>query len=237
MRTTIPSKRGSLHAEAAENPPPLFRIRAFPGILAPMMRIVCLDLEGVLVPEIWIEFSKATGIPELSRTTRDEPDYDKLMRFRIDLLERHHLKLADIQRVIGTMEPLPGALDFVRSLRERTQLIILSDTFSQFASPLMAKLGYPTLFCNSLEIAADGAVAGYTLRQKDGKRKSVEALKTLNMRVFAAGDSYNDLAMITAADSGALFRAPPAIREQHPDVSAVEDYRGLLALVDAFLAD
>ncbi len=222
---------------SGEKAPPLFRIRAFPGILAPMMRIVCLDLEGVLVPEIWIEFSKATGIPELSRTTRDEPDYDKLMRFRIDLLERHRLKLADIQRVIGTMDPLPGALDFVRSLRERTQLIILSDTFSQFAAPLMAKLGYPTLFCNSLEIAPDGSVAGYALRQKDGKRKSVEALKTLNMRVFAAGDSYNDLNMIKAADSGGLFRAPSAIVRQHPEVPAVDGYEDLLGLVDAFLAD
>lgn len=201
------------------------------------MRIVCLDLEGVLVPEIWIEFSKATGIPELSRTTRDEPDYDKLMRFRIDLLEKHGLKLADIQRVIGTMAPLPGALDFVGELRKRTQLIILSDTFSQFAAPLMAKLGYPTLFCNSLEISAEGAVAGYKLRQKDGKRKSVEALKTLNMTVFAAGDSYNDLNMIKVADSGALFRAPAAIVRQHPEVPAVEDYAGLLALVDAFLSD
>lgn len=201
------------------------------------MRIVCLDLEGVLVPEIWIEFSKATGIPELSRTTRDEPDYDKLMRFRIDLLEKHGLKLADIQRAIGTMAPLPGALDFVGELRKRTQLIILSDTFSQFAAPLMAKLGYPTLFCNSLEISVDGAVSGYKLRQKDGKRKSVEAFKTLNMTVFAAGDSYNDLNMIKVADSGALFRAPAAIVEQHPEVPAVEDYTGLLALVDAFLAD
>jgi phosphoserine/homoserine phosphotransferase len=200
------------------------------------MRIVCLDLEGVLVPEIWIEFSKATGIPELSRTTRDEPDYDKLMRFRLDLLAKRGLKLADIQRVISSMDVLPGALDFVRSLRERTQLIILSDTFSQFAAPLMAKLGYPTLFCNSLEVAPDGAVAGYRLRQKDGKRKSVEALKTLNMRVFAAGDSYNDLAMIGAADSGALFRAPASIKEQHPEIRSVEDYAGLLALVDAFLA-
>lgn len=200
------------------------------------MRIVCLDLEGVLVPEIWIEFSKATGIPELSRTTRDEPDYDKLMRFRIDLLAERGLKLADIQRVIGSMDVLPGALDFVRALRERTQLIILSDTFSQFAAPLMAKLGYPTLFCNSLEIAQDGAVAGYQLRQKDGKRKSVEALKTLNMAVFAAGDSYNDLAMIKSADDGALFRAPPAIKAQHPEVHSVEEYADLLAHVDAFLA-
>jgi phosphoserine / homoserine phosphotransferase len=200
------------------------------------MRIVCLDLEGVLVPEIWIEFSKATGIPELSRTTRDEPDYDKLMRFRLDLLDKRRLKLADIQRVISSMDVLPGALDFVRSLRERTQLIILSDTFSQFAAPLMAKLGYPTLFCNSLEVAPDGAVSGYKLRQKDGKRKSVEALKTLNMKVFAAGDSYNDLAMIGAADEGALFRAPVSIKEQHPEVRSVEDYTGLLALVDAFLA-
>lgn len=200
------------------------------------MRIVCLDLEGVLVPEIWIAFSKATGIPELSRTTRDEPDYDKLMKFRIDLLEKKGLKLADIQRVIGTMDPLPGALEFVAAVREQTQLVILSDTFSQFAQPLMRKLGWPTLFCNSLQVGSDGMITGYTLRQKDGKRKSVEALKGLNMQVFAAGDSYNDLSMIGQADAGALFRAPDAIRVAHPELPAVDEYAGLLDRILSFLA-
>jgi len=198
------------------------------------MHIVCLDLEGVLVPEIWIEFSKATGIPELKITTRDEPDYDKLMRFRIGVLASHNLKLSDIQRVIGTMDPLPGARSFMDELRSLTQVIILSDTFTQFASPLMAKLGYPTLFCNELEIGPDGAVTGYRLRQSDGKKKAVQALKTINMRVMAAGDSYNDLAMIQAADTGALFRAPDSIRAQHPEVSAYETYDELLAHAKRF---
>ena len=200
------------------------------------MHIVCLDLEGVLVPEIWIEFSKATGIPELKITTRDEPDYDKLMKFRIGVLASHNLKLSDIQRVIGTMDPLPGARSFMDELRSLTQVIILSDTFTQFASPLMAKLGYPTLFCNELEIGPDGAVTGYRLRQSDGKKKAVQALKTINMRVMAAGDSYNDLAMIQAADTGALFRAPDSIRAQHPEVSAYETYDELLAHAKRFAA-
>jgi phosphoserine/homoserine phosphotransferase len=195
-----------------------------------------LDLEGVLVPEIWIAFAEAVGLPELRRTTRDEPDYGKLMRYRIDILDRAGLKLADIQRTIGGMDPLPGALDFVAELRRRTQLIILSDTFSQFAAPLMAKLGYPTLFCNRLAVDAAGAIAGYELRQPDGKRKAVEALKTLNMGVFAAGDSYNDLAMIRAADSGALFRAPAKIKEECGALPMTESYGELLGLIDAFLA-
>jgi phosphoserine / homoserine phosphotransferase len=199
------------------------------------MHLVCLDLEGVLVPEIWISFSEATGIPEFKITTRDEPDYDKLMRFRIGLLKQHNLKLADIQRVIGGMDPLPGALEFSRGMRARTQLIILSDTFTQFAQPLMAKLGYPSLFCNTLTVDDSGAIVGYELRQKDGKRKSVEALKSLNFKVFAAGDSFNDLSMIRAADSGALFRAPQAIREQCSDVAAVDDYAGLESRIGAFI--
>ena len=200
------------------------------------MHLVCLDLEGVLVPEIWIAFSEATGIPEFRRTTRDEPDYDKLMRFRIDLLAKHNLKLADIQRVIGGVEVLPGAVDFVQALRERTQLIILSDTFEQFAGPLMAKLGYPALFCNSLETAPDGSVSGYRLRQKNGKMHAVMALKTLNFKVFAAGDSFNDLAMIGEADSGCLFRAPEAIRKDYAHLPYTDTYEGLLANIDAFLA-
>jgi phosphoserine/homoserine phosphotransferase len=199
------------------------------------MHLVCLDLEGVLVPEIWIAFSKATGLDELKITTRDEPDYDKLMKFRIGVLDRHGLKLSDIQRTIGGMDPLPGAKEFVAELRSLTQLIILSDTFTQFAQPLMAKLGYPTLFCNSLTIGRDGAITGYSLRQADGKRKSTEALKSLNFKVFAAGDSYNDLAMIRAADSGALFRAPDGIKAQCPDLPACDDYSGLMGAIKSFI--
>jgi phosphoserine phosphatase/homoserine phosphotransferase bifunctional protein len=200
------------------------------------MHLVCLDLEGVLVPEIWISFSEATGIPEFKITTRDEPDYDKLMRFRIGLLKQHNLRLADIQRVIGGMDPLAGALEFSQKLRSRTQLIILSDTFTQFAQPLMAKLGYPSLFCNTLTVDDSGAIVGYELRQKDGKRKSVEALRSLNFKVFAAGDSFNDLSMIRAADSGALFRAPQTIREQCSDVVCVDDYSGLESRIGEFVS-
>lgn len=199
------------------------------------MHIVCLDLEGVLVPEIWIAFSKATGIDELKITTRDEPDYDKLMKYRISILESHGLKLADIQRVIGGMEPLPGAREFIDGLRQISQVIILSDTFSQFAHPLMAKLGFPTLFCNRLIVGQDGAVKGYELRQADGKRKSVEALKSLNFRILAAGDSYNDLAMIRVADEGILFRAPETIKTQNPGIPSMDTYESLLAAVEAFI--
>ncbi|MCL2762371.1 MAG: bifunctional phosphoserine phosphatase/homoserine phosphotransferase ThrH [Treponema sp.] len=199
------------------------------------MRIVCLDLEGVLVPEIWIAFSEATGIPELRRTTRDEPDYDKLMRFRLDLLAEKKLKLPDIQKVIAGMEPLPGALAFTAALQERTQLIILSDTFAQFAKPLMAKLSWPTLFCNSLVIAEDGAITGYTLRQQNGKQEAVKAFKSLNMAVFAAGDSFNDLTMIREADSGCLFHAPESIKNDCPDIPCVDTYDALLEKIDTFL--
>jgi phosphoserine / homoserine phosphotransferase len=200
------------------------------------MHLVCLDLEGVLVPEIWIAFSEATGIPELRRTTRDEPDYDKLMRFRLGILKERGLRLADVQKVIGGLEVLPGALEFVQALRVRTQFVILSDTFTQFAAPLMAKLGYPTLFCNSLVVGASGSIEGFQMRQHEGKRRSVEALKSLGYRVFAAGDSYNDLLMIRAADDGCLFRAPSSIREACADLDAFEDYRALLARVEEFLA-
>jgi phosphoserine/homoserine phosphotransferase len=200
------------------------------------MRLVCLDLEGVLVPEIWIAFSEATGIPELRRTTRDEPDYDKLMRFRLDLLEKNKLKLVDIQRVISGMEPLPGAVEFTQAVRERTQLVILSDTFEQFAKPLMAKLSYPTLLCNTLVTGPDGAVTGYRLRQQNGKREAVRALKSINMEIFAAGDSFNDLAMIQAANDGCLFRAPPAIRKAHADIPCVDTFDELLAKIDRFVS-
>jgi phosphoserine/homoserine phosphotransferase len=199
------------------------------------MNVVCLDLEGVLVPEIWIAFSEATGISEFRRTTRDEPDYDKLMLFRLDLLKKNNLKLADIQKVIGCMDPLEGAKDFAVRLRERTQLIVLSDTFEEFAKPLMAKLDYPTLFINSLEISRDGMVSGYRLRQKNGKKHAVEAFKSLNMRVFAAGDSFNDLAMIQEAGSGCLFRAPEKIRNDYPSIPCVDTYAGLSEEIEKFL--
>ncbi|MDR0376730.1 MAG: bifunctional phosphoserine phosphatase/homoserine phosphotransferase ThrH [Spirochaetaceae bacterium] len=199
------------------------------------MRIVCLDLEGVLVPEIWIAFAGAVGIPEFRRTTRDEPDYDKLMAYRIGLLRNHALRLPDIQRVIGGMEPLEGAAEFARAVRERTQLIILSDTFEQFAAPLMAKLNYPTLFCNSLTTAPDGTITGYRLRQQNGKKHAVAAFKSINMKVFAAGDSFNDLAMIHEADAGCLFRPPPGIAESRPDLPRVDAFADLLARIDDFL--
>jgi phosphoserine/homoserine phosphotransferase len=199
------------------------------------MRIVCLDLEGVLVPEIWIAFSEATGIAELRRTTRDEPDYDKLMLFRLDLLKKNKLTLADIQKVISGMDVLPGASEFTRTLREKTQLIILSDTFAQFAKPLMEKLSYPTLFCNTLISDADGNITGYKLRQKNGKREAVKAFKSLNLEVFAAGDSFNDLAMIREADAGCLFRAPEKIRQENSDVPCVDTFDDLLARIDKFL--
>ena len=198
------------------------------------MNMVCLDLEGVLVPEIWIAFSEATGIPELRRTTRDEPDYDKLMNFRLDLLKKNNLKLPDIQKVISTMQPLPGALEFANTLRKKYQLVILSDTFDQFAKPLMEKLGWPSLFCNSLKISDDGTVTSYALRQQNGKKKAVEAFKTMNMRIFAAGDSFNDLAMIREAHGGCLFRAPEQIRKDCSDLKCVDAYDELLEVIESF---
>ena len=200
------------------------------------MYLVCLDLEGVLVPEIWIAFSEATGIPEFRRTTRDEPDYDKLMNYRIELLMKHKLKLKDIQNVISGIEPLEGAKEFVRKLKERTQFVILSDTFAEFAKPLMAKLDYPTLFCNRLETDEDGFVSAYHLRQRDGKKQAVAAFKTLNIKVFAAGDSYNDLAMISEADSGCLFRAPEKIRQDNAHLFCADTYGELLERIARFLS-
>jgi phosphoserine/homoserine phosphotransferase len=200
------------------------------------MHLVCLDLEGVLVPEIWITFSEAVGIPELRRTTRDEPDYDKLMRFRLELLEKNNLKLPDIQKVIGKMEPLPGALPFLEKLKEYTQLIILSDTYEEFAKPLMKKLQWPTLFCNSLEYSSDGKITGYKLRQKNGKQLAVRAFASLNMEVFAAGDSFNDLAMIQEAKAGCLFRAPEPIRKDYSRVPCVDTFDELLEQIKLFLA-
>ena len=199
------------------------------------MNMICLDLEGVLVPEIWISFSQATGIPELRRTTRDEPDYDKLMNFRIEILKKNNLKLPDIQKVISGMEPLPGALEFANTIREKTQLVILSDTFVEFANPLMKKLLWPSLFCNSLQVAGDGTVTGIKLRQQNGKKEAVKAFKSMNMRVFAAGDSFNDLAMIREADAGCLFRAPKAIKEECSDLKCFDTFSELLTEIENFL--
>ncbi len=197
------------------------------------MQVVCLDMEGVLVPEIWIEFSKRTGIAELTRTTRDEPDYDKLMRFRLDLLDRNGLKLADIQQVIAKMGPLPGAKDFLDDLRSRYQVFILSDTFYEFADPLMRQLGRPTLLCHRLEIDSAGRVANYRLRMPDQKRAAVNALRGLNYQVFAAGDSYNDTAMLGAAHAGFFIHAPAAIAAQFPQFPVTNDYAQLTAAIDA----
>ncbi|MCP5202530.1 MAG: bifunctional phosphoserine phosphatase/homoserine phosphotransferase ThrH, partial [Gammaproteobacteria bacterium] len=172
------------------------------------MQIVCLDLEGVLVPEIWIEFANKTGIDELRRTTRDEPDYDRLMRYRLDILAKHRHGLADIQQVIGSLSPMPGARDFLDGLREHYQVVILSDTFYEFAKPLMRQLGWPTLFCHSLEADAEGVVVDYHLRMPDQKREAVRRFKELNFQVVAAGDSYNDTAMLGEAHGGILFRPP-----------------------------
>ncbi|MDR1971925.1 MAG: bifunctional phosphoserine phosphatase/homoserine phosphotransferase ThrH [Treponema sp.] len=199
------------------------------------MPLVCLDLEGVLIPEIWIAFSEAVGIPEFRRTTRDEPDYDKLMGFRLELLKKHGLRLPDIQRVIAGMEPLEGAAAFTGALKERTQLVILSDTFEQFAKPLMAKLGYPTLFCNRVVTAPDGTITGYRLRRQEGKKHAVTAFKSMNIKVFAAGDSFNDLKMINEADGGCLFRAPERIRRDYAHIPCVDSYDELLAEIERFL--
>lgn len=201
------------------------------------MEIICLDLEGVLVPEIWIAFSEKTGIPELRRTTRDEPDYAKLMKFRMDILREHGLGLKDIQDVIATIRPLDGAKEFLDSLRSLTQVVILSDTFSEFAAPLMKQLGYPTIFCNSLVIDEDGMIAGVRMRQENGKLKAVKALKSIGFRTFAAGDSYNDLAMIHEADGGCLFRAPERILEEEKDLRLCTEYDAFLSEIKAFIAE
>ena len=195
------------------------------------MNIVCLDLEGVLVPEIWIAFSEASGIPELRRTTRDEPDYDKLMKWRLGILKEHGLKLADIQRTIATIDPMPGAKEFLDTLRSETQAIILSDTFTQFASPLMKKLGWPTIFCNELEVAPDGEITGYRIRVEKSKLSTVKALQSVGFETIAAGDSYNDLGMIQASKAGILFRSTQQIRKDHPALPACETYGELLALI------
>lgn len=197
------------------------------------MHIVCLDLEGVLVPEIWIEFSRRTGIPELSRTTRDEPDYDKLMRSRLALLEQHKLGLPDIQAVIEGMGPLPGAREFLDWLRAEYQLVILSDTFSEFAQPLMRQLGWPTLFCHELEVADSGFVRDYRLRLRDHKKLSVAKFRELNFHTIAAGDSYNDTAMLAEAHAGILFRPPQNVIDEFPQFPVTRDYGELKAAIQA----
>lgn len=188
------------------------------------MHIVCSDLEGVFVPEIWINVAEKTGIQELRLTTRDISDYDVLMKKRLAILKENNLKLKDIQKVIEGMDPLPGALDFLNWLRARTQVVIVSDTYVQFMGPLMEKLGYPTLFCHTLQIGEDGSVTGYRLRQKDGKRKTVQALKTLNYNIVAMGDSYNDIAMLKEADKGVLFCPPANVVEDYPELPVAESY-------------
>ena len=192
------------------------------------MHIVCLDMEGVLVPEIWIAFSEASGIPELKKTTRDEPDYDKLMRYRLDILKKHGLGLKEIQDVIATIDPMEGAKEFLDELRTFTQAIILSDTFTQFASPLMKKLGWPTIFCNTLEVADSGEITGFRMRVEQSKYSTVKALQSIGFETIATGDSYNDLGMIRASKAGFLFKSTEQIKQDNPDLPAFETYDELL---------
>lgn len=199
------------------------------------MNVACLDLEGVLVPEIWIAFAEASGIPELKRTTRDEPDYDKLMNWRLGILEEHGLGLKEIQETIAKIDPLPGAKDFLDELRSVTQTIIISDTFEQFAKPLMVKLGMPTLFCNILEVAPDGKITGFKMRCEKSKLTTVKALQSCGFDTIATGDSFNDLAMIQASKAGFLFRSTEQIRKDYPDLPAYEEYSDLLAAFKAAL--
>ena len=199
------------------------------------MEVVTLDLEGVLVPEIWIAFAEKTGIEALKRTTRDEPDYHKLMAFRMDILRANGLKLEDIQSVIAEIRPLDGARAFLDELRDMTQVIILSDTFSEFALPLMRQLGYPTIFCNSLVVGSDGMIEDIRMRIENGKKRAVESLQSIGFRVFASGDSYNDLAMIHQADGGCLFRAPEKILKEEKNLKLVTEYSDLLKEVKAFI--
>ena len=192
------------------------------------MNIVCLDMEGVLVPEIWIAFAEASGIPELRKTTRDEPDYNKLMNWRIGILKEHGLGLKEIQETIAKIDPLPGAKEFLDTLRAETQVIILSDTFEQFASPLMKKLGWPTIFCNTLEVADNGEITGFTMRVEKSKLSTVKALQSIGFETIASGDSYNDLDMILASKAGFLFRSTEQIKKDHPELPAFEEFDDLL---------
>ncbi len=200
------------------------------------MNIVCLDMEGVLVPEIWIAFAQASGIPELRRTTRDEPDYDKLMAWRLDVLRQHGLGLKEIQDTIAKIDPLPGAKEFLDELRALTQVVILSDTFEQFAKPLMAKLGWPALFCNTLEVADSGEITGYKMRCPQSKLTTVKALQSCGFETIAAGDSFNDLAMIQAGKAGFLFRSTDQIKADYPDIPAFEEFDDLLRAIKGALA-
>ena len=199
------------------------------------MEIVCLDLEGVLVPEIWIAFAEKTGITELKRTTRDEPDYNKLMAWRMDILREHSLTLKDIQNTISEIKPLEGAKEFLDKLRAMTQVVILSDTFREFASPLMKQLGWPTILCNSLVVDENNMISGMVLRQTDGKRKAIEGFRSMGFRTFAAGDSYNDLTMIHTADKGCLFRAPERILLEEPDLKLCTTYDEFFKEIEAFV--
>ena len=199
------------------------------------MNLVCLDMEGVLTPEIWIAFSEASGIPELSLTTRDEPDYDKLMRYRIDILDQHGLGLKEIQETIATIDPLPGAREFLDELRDTVQTVVISDTFEQFAAPLMKKLNNPALFCNRLEVDENGRIYDFTMRCEDSKLTTVNAFQSAGCETIAVGDSFNDLKMIKASKAGFLFRSTPAIIADHPEVQAFEDYDDLLAAIKAAL--
>ena len=195
------------------------------------MNVVCLDMEGVLVPEIWIAFAQASGIPELKRTTRDEPDYDKLMKWRLEILKEHGLGLKEIQATIAKIDPLPGAKEFLDELRTLTQVVILSDTFEQFAKPLMAKLNWPTIFCNTLEVAPDGAITGYRMRCPQSKLTTVKALQSMGYETIASGDSFNDLGMIQASKAGFLFKSTQAIRADHPELPAFEEFGELLEAI------
>lgn len=199
------------------------------------MNIVCLDLEGVLVPEIWIAFAEASGIPELKRTTRDEPDYDKLMTWRLGILKEHELGLKEIQETIAGIDPIPGAKEFLDELRSLTQVIIISDTFEQFAGPLMKKLGYPTIFCNSLEVSESGEITGYRMRCEQSKLTTVKALQSIGYETIAAGDSHNDLGMIKASKAGFLFKSTEQIKADHPDIPAFETYNEFLSAIEKCL--
>ena len=199
------------------------------------MKIVCLDMEGVLVPEIWIAFAEASGIPELKRTTRDEPDYDKLMKYRLKILKEHGLGLKEIQETIAKIDPIPGAKEFLDELRSITQVIILSDTFEQFAKPLMEKLGWPTIFCNTLEVAESGEITGFKMRCEQSKLTTVKGLQSIGYETIAAGDSYNDLGMILNSKAGFLFKSTEQIKADHPELPAYEEYDEFLAAIKAVL--
>ncbi len=199
------------------------------------MNIVCLDLEGVLVPEIWIAFAEATGIPELKKTTRDEPDYNKLMNYRLNILKEHGLGLKEIQDTIATIDPITGAKEFLDELRELTQVIIISDTFTQFAKPLMKKLGWPTIFCNTLEVADDGTITGFRMRCEQSKLTTVKALQSIGFETIASGDSHNDMGMIRASKAGFLFKSTDQIKADNPDLEAFETYDDLMAAIKSAL--